>query len=101
MKSCTLKVALPVYNEELSIPIIYKELKKVLDGIRDIHFSFLFIDDGSNDASLEIIKNIQKFDNNVSYISFSRNFGHQAAVCAAIDHTEADILLVIDADFFI
>ena len=95
MKSVT--VIVPCYNEELVILESYTRISTVLSSI-DYDSCILFVNDGSSDATLKILRGIAEKDNRVSVLSFSRNFGHQAAVSAGINHCTTDFANIIDAD---
>jgi len=90
-------VVIPIYNEEQNIEILYEKLK---DALNDQPFSYelLFVDDGSNDNSLNILKDIQKSDKNVIVISFRKNFGQTAAFSAGFDYASGDVVVTIDGD---
>ncbi len=92
-----ISIVVPCYNEEEVIEESYKEIKKVLVENGYEH-EIIFVNDGSNDRTLEILRNIANKDKNVKVISFSRNFGHQAAVSAGIINSSGDIAVVMDAD---
>ncbi len=92
-----LSVVLPVYNEKGNIGPLYQRLKavlKTLGGEQEI----LFVNDGSTDGSLEILKELSKKDSSVKIINFSRNFGHQISITAGLDHASGDAVVVMDAD---
>ena len=95
MKS--LSVIIPCYNEEAVIQITYNRLKKVLNELDNESF-IIFINDGSKDNTLNILKSIASEDPCVKVINFSRNFGHQPAVTAGINHCRTDLAIIIDAD---
>jgi glycosyltransferase involved in cell wall biosynthesis len=92
-----LSVVVPVFNEEDNLPSLYQELKKTLDKER-ISFELIFVDDGSHDGSLEIIKQLSKNDSRVRYASFSRNFGHEAASSCGFRMVRGGAAVLIDAD---
>jgi len=92
-----ISVVIPVFNEEENIPVLYKRLKKVLNGISLKH-EIIFVNDGSRDNSLNEIKNLRKGDRKVKYLSFSRNFGHMASVSAGLKSTRGRCVCVMDAD---
>jgi dolichol-phosphate mannosyltransferase len=94
----TLNVIIPCYNEALVIGETYERLSSVLKTIDGIESTITFIDDGSKDETLDILREIGKKDTRVGIIGFSRNFGHQAAVTAGINHCTADMAVIIDAD---
>lgn len=93
----TLSVVVSVYNEEEALEQFYRETKKVLDQIH-WEYELLFVNDGSRDRSLEILHELSSQDSRVKVISFSRNFGHEAAMIAGIDHGTGDGLICMDAD---
>ena len=88
---------LPVYNEEQTLPELYARLSSVLRKL-DGSSEMLFIDDGSSDRSCEIILELQRRDPRVRLVRFSRNFGHQVAISAGIDHADGDAIVIMDAD---
>jgi polyisoprenyl-phosphate glycosyltransferase len=90
-------IVIPVYNEEAVIPETYRRLKQVMDTTGET-YELLFVNDGSHDHSLEIIKSFCDHDPCVKLIDFSRNFGHQIAISAGMDHSEGEAVVVIDAD---
>lgn len=92
-----LSVVVSVYNEEEALEQFYRETKKVLDQIH-WEYELLFVNDGSRDRSLEILYELSSWDSRVKVISFSRNFGHEAAMIAGIDHGTGDGLICMDAD---
>jgi len=92
-----LSVIIPIYNEELNISLLHSRLKKVIDSL-NVSWEFIFINDGSKDNSLILIKELAKNDQRIKYISFSRNFGHQVAVTAGLDACVGDSVVIIDAD---
>ncbi len=91
-------VIIPAYNEEKSLPSLFKRLDSLSNKIRDYRLEFLFINDGSRDNTLKILQ--QEADKNpqVSYLSFSRNFGKEIGVAAGLDHADGDAVIIIDAD---
>ncbi|MFD2705774.1 glycosyltransferase family 2 protein [Salibacterium lacus] len=90
-------VVIPMYNEEEVIQETYRRLKKVMDEIGE-SYELLFINDGSQDSTLEIIKEYARWDKKVKLIEFSRNFGHQVAISAGMDFANGNAVIVIDAD---
>lgn len=95
--SIELSIVVPIYNEEKNIPILYQRLKDVASSITDNH-ELIFVNDGSRDASLfELIK-LTEIDDKAFYINFSRNFGHQIAVTAGLDHSRGKAVVIIDGD---
>ncbi|HBO84920.1 MAG: glycosyl transferase [Deltaproteobacteria bacterium GWC2_42_11] len=90
-------IVIPVYNEEESIPVLYKDIKKVMDSIGR-EYEVIFVDDGSKDRSFSVLNDIHTSDNKVKVISFRRNFGQTAAMAAGFDYAEGDIIITMDAD---
>lgn len=95
-----MKVSLiiPCYNEEEALLPLYEELVKVTGSLENYDFEFLFVDDGSKDKTLEVLKEFAKKDDKVKYISFSRNFGKEAAMYAGFCNAGGDYVAVMDAD---
>lgn len=90
-------IIVPCYNEEAVLPLFYKEISAILNKI-SIKYEIIFINDGSSDNTLQIIKKLTSYDENVSYISFSRNFGKEAAMYAGFCNAIGDYVAVMDAD---
>lgn len=96
---CTLDIIVPVFNEEDCLDEILRRLNGVKDSFKDIlDVSFLFVNDGSRDKSADILKAFSEKYDYVKVINFARNFGHQIAVTAGINNTNADYVAIIDAD---
>ena len=93
-----LSIIIPMYNEEESIPYLYKRLLALGERIKNYDIEFLFVNDGSKDKSLEIIKDLKKNDDRVCYLNLSRNFGKEVAMGAAFDYVTGDAVAIIDAD---
>ena len=96
-----LSIIVPCYNEEAALPYFLKEIRKVADEMNDAYhldFEFLFINDGSKDGTLDLLRTAAKEDVRVRYISFSRNFGKEAAMYAGFQHATGDFAVVMDAD---
>lgn len=91
-----ISIIVPCYNEALAIPIFYEEICKVFDKL-DYELELMFVDDGSTDETLSTIKNLLK-DKRVKYLSFSRNFGKEAAMYAGLSHAKGDYITVMDVD---
>ena len=92
-----LSVIIPCYNEEKVISETYKRVVEVINGI-DYDYELVFINDGSRDNTLQILKNFVSENTKVKIINFSRNFGHQCAVSAGINNCTGDYAAIIDAD---
>ena len=93
-----ISIVVACYNEEEVLPTFYDEINKVSNKMKNINFEFLFVDDGSNDGTLSVIKNLVRKDKRVKYISFSRNFGKEAAMNAGLSYAKGDYVALMDAD---
>lgn len=93
-----ISVVISCYNECEVLPIFYKEINGVSKKLDNVDFEFLFVDDGSKDKTLSIIKDLSKSDSRVRYISFSRNFGKEAAMNAGLTYAKGDYVALMDAD---
>lgn len=89
---------IPCYNEEQALPFLYKELCNVANIMNYIDFEFIFVNDGSKDKTLEVIKSLREKDLRIRYVSFSRNFGKEAAIYAGLKSAEGDYVAMLDAD---
>ena len=96
MKKITIIV--PSYNEEESIPYLYDRLNTMMNNLNNYAFEVLFVDDGSKDKTLELIKELRSKDKRISYVNFSRNFGKETAMIAGLDYATGDCVIFIDAD---
>lgn len=92
-----LSIIVPLYNEEENIKTTYEQVTVALYN-KGFEIEIIFVDDGSSDGSLLLLKKLQSHDQHVKIISLSRNFGHQVAVSAGFDYAQGDIVAVIDAD---
>ena len=90
-----INIIIPVYNEEDNITPIYHAIQSLKI---DFLVEYIFVDDGSQDKTIDILKNLSKKNKLVKYISFSRNFGHQIALSAGLDHSDGEIVIMMDAD---
>lgn len=97
-KKKLLSVVVSCYNEEESIPLFYQEICRVAREMDYINFEFIFVNDGSSDKTLEIVKKLNKKDKRVRYVSFSRNFGKEAAMYAGLEASLGDYVTLMDAD---
>jgi len=93
-----ISILIPCYNEEQSLPLLYPELVKLMDGNTDYEWELMFVNDGSIDGTLQVLKNMRLQDNRVNYLDLSRNFGKEAAMLAGFDHVTGDCMIIIDAD---
>ena len=91
-------IIIPAYNEEESLPLLYDRLSKVILNLKNYEFELLFINDGSKDNTLKIIKELREKDSKISYVDFSRNFGKEVAMIAGLDYAKGDCVIFIDAD---
>lgn len=93
-----ISIIVPCYNEEESLPLFYEEINKVSLRMKNVVFEFLFINDGSVDSTLDILKKLAKGDKRVRYISFSKNFGKEAGMYAGLCNAVGDYVAIMDAD---
>lgn len=98
MKKEKISIIVPCYNEEESLPIFYKEINKISKEMKNLDFEFLFINDGSKDKTLSILKDLSKKDSRVRFISFSRNFGKEGGMYAGLENATGDFVAIMDAD---
>ena len=92
-------IVVPCYNEQEAIPYFYEEVNKVSNTMRDkTEFEFLFVNDGSKDDTLKVLRELSKKDERVKYISFSRNFGKESAMYAGLKEAAGDYVAIMDAD---
>lgn len=90
-------IVIPIFNEEDTIPELYNRIKKVIDSIND-STEVIFIDDGCSDNSFKMLEEINRNNNRMKILRFSRNFGHQVAITAGIYHAKGDAVVIIDGD---
>ncbi len=93
-----ISIVVPCYNEEESIPLFYKEIKKQEEKMKHVSFELWFVDDGSKDKSLELMKELHEKDKEVHYLSFSRNFGKEAAIYAGLEAATGNYITLMDVD---
>lgn len=98
MKKKKISVIIPMYFEEEVADECYNRMKKVLNNLNNYDHEIIVVDDGSKDSTLNILEDLAKKDNTLKILSFSRNFGHQAAVTAGLKYISGDVVLIIDAD---
>ena len=96
MKKITIIV--PAYNEEESLPFLCERIEKIMNSIENYEFELLFVNDGSKDKTIELIKEYKKEDERISYVDFSRNFGKETAMIAGMDYAKGDAVIFLDAD---
>jgi glycosyltransferase involved in cell wall biosynthesis len=93
-----LSIVLPIFNEQKNIPVLYHELLQALQKINHYSYEIIFVDDGSNDNSWDVILNLSLQDEHIKGISFSRNFGNPAALMAGYDRAQGNIIVSMDSD---
>jgi glycosyltransferase involved in cell wall biosynthesis len=93
-----ISLLIPAYNEEEALRHLYERLNKLAGETVDYDFEFLFVNDGSRDKTLEIIKTYAENDHRIAYVNLSRNFGKETAMIAGLDHVTGDATVIIDAD---
>lgn len=98
MKKEKISIIVPCYNEEEAIPYFYEEIIKLKKEMKEVDFEYLFVNDGSRDNTLNVLREYGKKDKHVRYISFSRNFGKEAAMYAGLKESTGDYVAIMDAD---
>lgn len=96
MKKIT--IIIPAYNEEESLPSLYERLEKLMHSMEHYEFEILFVNDGSKDNTINLIKEYREKDNRISYVDFSRNFGKEIAMVAGLDYATGNCVIFMDAD---
>lgn len=92
-----ISIVIPVYNEEKNIYKLHERLTDIIQKMQ-LSYEFVFVNDGSRDNSLNLVKGLASTDPHIRFIDFSRNFGHQVAVTAGLDHCKGDAVVIIDSD---
>lgn len=98
MSKKKISVIVPCYNEEESLPLFYKAIVGIAKEMEAVDFEFLFVNDGSRDRTLEILKELHKEDARVRFCSFSRNFGKEPGIYAGLQYAKGDYVVLLDAD---
>ena len=94
-----ISIIVSCYNEEAALPLFYEEIEKVRkNDFKEVEFEYILVNDGSSDRTLDIMKDLSQKDNKVKYISFSRNFGKEAAMLAGLESAQGDYITLMDAD---
>ena len=93
-----LSIVVPCFNEEEALPLFYNECSKVIQGMNVSGYEMLFVDDGSKDQTLAVMKKLAATDAHVKYVSFTRNFGKEAAIYAGLKESRGNYVAVLDAD---
>ncbi|MCI9015649.1 MAG: glycosyltransferase family 2 protein [Clostridia bacterium] len=94
----TVSILIPAYNEQDVLELLYDRLNKIINTLNNYNFEILFINDGSKDSTLEIIKEFRKNDNRISFVNLSRNYGKETAMIAGLDYSIGDCVIIMDAD---
>ena len=93
-----ISIIIPAYNEEESLPMLRGRIEKLMDSMKNYEFEILFVNDGSKDKTIEIIKKMREEDTRFNYVDFSRNFGKEIAMIAGLDYATGDCVIFMDAD---
>ncbi len=93
-----ISIVVPCYNEEAALPLFYQEVCRVAGEMAPVEFEFLFVDDGSRDGTLPLLRQLAAQDARVRFLSFSRNFGKEAGMLAGLQHAQGDFVALMDAD---
>ena len=93
-----ISILIPAYNEHESLPLLYDRVVKLMDEQDKYDFEVLFVNDGSKDDTLEIIKSLRSKDSRINYVNLSRNYGKETAMAAGFDYVKGDALIIMDAD---
>ena len=97
-----ISIVVPCYNEQEVLPLFYEEIKNVTNEMKqsdsELSFEYLFINDGSKDSTLDMLRELAKKDSCVRYISFSKNFGKEAGMYAGLENAKGDYIVILDAD---
>ncbi len=98
MQKKKVSIMVPCYNESESLPFLYEELNKLMNSLNQYDWEVLFVNDGSKDETIEVIKKLFNEDNRIAYVDLSRNFGKEKAMLAGFDYVTGDCLIIMDAD---
>ena len=93
-----ISIVVPCYFEEKALPLFYDEINKISKEMNYVKFEFIFVDDGSKDKTLKIMKSYAEKDERIKYISLSKNFGKESALYAGLEYSTGDYIAVMDAD---
>lgn len=93
-----ISVIVSCFNEEKALPLFYEEMEKQTKNFENVEFEYVFVNDGSSDKTLQVMKELRKKDPKVRYVSFSRNFGKEAAMYAGLEASTGDFVTLMDAD---
>ena len=98
MDAMKVSILIPCYNEEASLPLLYDELVNLMKAQPQYEWEVLFVNDGSRDSTIEVIKDLRQKDSRICYVDLSRNFGKEAAMLAGFDYVTGDCMVIMDAD---
>lgn len=93
-----ISIVIPCFNEEEALPVYYEEMSRIMKQMQGVDFELLFVDDGSSDRTLGIMKSLHERDERYKYLSFSRNFGKEAAIYAGLSNAEGNYVAIMDVD---
>lgn len=93
-----ISIVVPCFNEEEALPLFYGEITKLKKQMSQVSFEYIFVDDGSSDGTIEVLRALAEKDSDVRYVSFSRNFGKESAMFAGLEHATGEYVAVMDAD---
>ena len=93
-----ISIVVPCYNEQEALPLFYQAITQVAGEMAPVEFEFLLVNDGSRDNTLQVMRTLHQKDARVRYVSFSRNFGKEAAIYAGLEHARGDYVAIMDAD---
>ncbi len=93
-----MSIVVPCFNEEEALPVYYREICRVMDRMPDVEFELIFVDDGSSDGTLDFLRRLNETDGRCRYLSFSRNFGKEAALYAGLRNAQGDYVATMDVD---
>lgn len=93
-----ISIIIPCYNEEEAVPIFYEEVVKVTKNMKKVDFEFIFVNDGSKDKTLQVLRELNEKDERVRYVSLSRNFGKEAGMLAGLEAASGDYVAIMDVD---
>lgn len=94
----TISILVPCFNEAQSLELLHKEIVRVISTLEDYRWEILFVNDGSRDNTMEVIKGLREKDSRISYVDLSRNFGKENAMLAGFDYAKGDAVIIMDAD---
>ena len=93
-----MSIVVPCYNEEAALPVYYGEMCRVMKEMSELEFEIIYVDDGSTDGTLTILKDMNEKDGRCKFLSFSRNFGKEAALYAGLKSAQGDYVATMDVD---